>query len=426
MTSSFTPWSVDERVHHLEGEPADVGDPARTVRLVGGVAHVDDASAGSWSSTARATVRPPTPLSKMPSGASTPHRLPASGFVKGAPPRVAAGPSQTGRWATRTAAKGSRPAALAQHARLLECDQARTVDDIGPAIAQVGHATHLAGVVPPEIAPDLPCPVVTEPAVQFDMQTPLFQDDVEVFRAISQPPKLTTPRRQPVCPAQPCIADLQRRLRAPGQVRQRIEHDPSPPGPRPGIQSLAQLAWRRPSLAQRVCHQTESRVSAAATGEQIEDGPLDPGPCGLRDGMPVALVEGAGTVDPQSGLIAYVSRVAGREMDAVRLGAKPVLGTGRLVTEHSAGAGVQKRGELGGAQRNRTAEGHEHARVRRLPATGRNEVRNPVIAESGRSALVEVNRSAGRLAEVQEVGVAPRIEHLPSLAARPHALNASG
>ena len=77
MTRIFTPLSTS-RSPIGERVPADLGDGQRAVRSVRGVPDVPDRSPGSWSMIARATVRPPTPESKMPIGAVTSGELTAS------------------------------------------------------------------------------------------------------------------------------------------------------------------------------------------------------------------------------------------------------------------------------------------------------------------------------------------------------------
>ena len=61
---------VDELVHHLQREGADLGDRPRTVRAARRVTDVADRLVRQLVQNARATVSPPTPLSKIPIGAS--------------------------------------------------------------------------------------------------------------------------------------------------------------------------------------------------------------------------------------------------------------------------------------------------------------------------------------------------------------------
>ena len=61
---------ADQLVHDVEGEGTDLGDRSRPVGAVRGVADVEHRFVRQLVQTARATVSPPTPLSKIPIGAS--------------------------------------------------------------------------------------------------------------------------------------------------------------------------------------------------------------------------------------------------------------------------------------------------------------------------------------------------------------------
>ena len=102
---------------------------------------------------------------------------------------------------------------------MLDRDLARPVEDVRPAVAQMSKPQALAPVVAAHVAPTLLRAVMAQATIEFYVDAPFLDDDVEDLNPVLRPAHLTGPGRQPVEAAQSCVSNLQRRLGASGHIR---------------------------------------------------------------------------------------------------------------------------------------------------------------------------------------------------------------
>lgn len=86
---------------------------------------------------------------------------------------------------------------------------ARAIGEVRPAVPQVAEPRQLAAVVPSHVPPTLRGAVVSEPAVEFDVEVVLVNDDVQELNAVADTPYLTTSFGEPMTPSYLGVLELQ-------------------------------------------------------------------------------------------------------------------------------------------------------------------------------------------------------------------------
>jgi hypothetical protein len=107
---------------------------------------------------------------------------------------------------------------LPQDHALFDGRLAGSIDQVSPAVSKVSQPLHLASVVPPHVAPDLPGAVMAQPSVELDVESVLLDEYVEILGAASGASNLSCAGGQPMATSKSGVVQLQRRLGTRPQV----------------------------------------------------------------------------------------------------------------------------------------------------------------------------------------------------------------